>query len=304
MPRHLYRGDLYKIWGKFPYEKGDYLIDGLFRTIWPGYEDCSYLRNERGFLTPTPYGDIVDVITDRCPADVLQQYTALMLLGDVEMTPDVVQRLTDFVRGGGDLLLDAGHAKSLPEQLTGLRLGDSAKGCLSYSPASGQTWEEQPYTYTASTLAGATALLASEHGHPLMTVNRVEPGRVIVCTVDHWMTDPLQYRVPEIVHLTPPYRLLQGIRGVLAEYFGSFSPVNVEPSGLGVTTCCYADDPQRLLVGLMNHSLFADWQGTLNVRQGPLTSIRDIWNEQTLPAQNPLPLTIPAGEVLILDVRL
>ena len=115
MPRHLYRGDLYKIWGKFPYEKGDYLIDGLFRTIWPGYEDCSYLRNERGFLTPTPYGDIFDVITNRCPAEVLQQYTAIMLLGDVEMTPDVVQRLTDFVRGGGDLLLDAGHAKSLPE---------------------------------------------------------------------------------------------------------------------------------------------------------------------------------------------
>ena len=216
----------------------------------------------------------------------------------------MVQRLTDFVRSGGDLLLDARHARALPEQMTGLRLGDTAKGCLSYSPVSGQTFEEQPYTYTTSTLAGATPLLVNEHGHPLMTVNRVERGRVIVCTVDHWMTDPLQYRVPEIVHLAPPYQLLQGVRAVLAEYFDSFSPVNVEPAGLGITTCCYADDPKRLLVGLMNHDLFADWQGTLHVRSGPITAVRDIWNEQALPPQNPLPLTIPAGEVLILDVRL
>ena len=76
MPRHLYRGDKYKIWGKFPYEKGDYLIDDVFRMVWPGYEDCSYLRNERGFLTPTPYGDIFDVITNRCHPEVLKQYSA------------------------------------------------------------------------------------------------------------------------------------------------------------------------------------------------------------------------------------
>ena len=74
MPRHLYRGDKYKIWGKFPYEKGDYLIDAVFRMIWPGYEDCSYLRNERGFLTPTPFGDIFDVITNRCHPSILKQY--------------------------------------------------------------------------------------------------------------------------------------------------------------------------------------------------------------------------------------
>ena len=92
MPRHLYRGDKYKIWGKLPYEKGDYLTDGLFRMIWPGYEDCSYLRNERGFLTPTPFGDIFDVITNRCHPSILQQYNCLMLLGDVEMTPEVVRQ--------------------------------------------------------------------------------------------------------------------------------------------------------------------------------------------------------------------
>ena len=96
IPRYLYRDDKYKIWGKFPYEKGDYLINGLFRLIWPGYEDSSYLRNERGFLTPTPFGDIFDVITNRCHVSVLKQYRCVMLLGDVEMTRGVVDGLVDF----------------------------------------------------------------------------------------------------------------------------------------------------------------------------------------------------------------
>ncbi|MHB8970517.1 MAG: LamG domain-containing protein [Pirellulaceae bacterium] len=303
MPRHLYRSDMYKIWGKFPYEKGDYAIDGLFRMIWPGYEDCSYLRNERGFLTPTPYGDIFDVVTNRCPPEVLRQYTAIMLLGDVEMTPALVQHLTDFVRNGGDILLDANQARALPEQASGMQFRDSRQGTITRSCTSGEVWEEQPYTYCQVEPVGATSLLTNELGHPLVTANRVERGRVVVCTVDHWMTDPLQYRVPEIVHMTPPFQMLRGLRAVLADYFASFSPVAVEPAGLGVTTCCYADDPQRLLVGLLNNDLFADWQGTLQVRHGAVTSVKDILNERELPAQNPLSLIVPAGDAVILDVR-
>ena len=304
MPRHLYRSDLYKIWGKFPYEKGDYQIDALFRMIWPGYEDCSYLRNERGFLTPTPYGDSFDVITNRCHQELLNQYPAIMLLGDVELTPDVVQRLTGFVRQGGDLLLDANHARALSELCSGVRLGENQTGYVSCVLASGETFDEQPYTYTLAELLEADPLLTNELGKPLLTVQRVGRGRVVVCTVDHWLTEGLKYRAPELMHLAPPYQLLRGVRAVLAEYFSSFSPVQVHPAGLGVTVCCFAEDAKRLLVGLMNQDLFADWQGTLQIRLGPIKAVRELLREQDLPAQVPLPLAIPAGETLILDVRL
>ena len=196
MPRHLYRGDKYKIWGKFPYEKGDYLIDGVFRMVWPGYEDCSYLRNERGFLTATPFGDIFDVITNRCHPEILKQYAAVMLLGDVEMTPEVIGRLADYVRAGGDLVIDARAAKALPAELTGVRLEAQAKGCTSHLLADGQTFEEQPYGYTILSRDSAGSLLVNEHGHPLVTVNRAGEGRVVVGAVDHWMTDALTYRMP------------------------------------------------------------------------------------------------------------
>jgi hypothetical protein len=303
MPRHLYRGDQYKIWGKLPYEKGDYLIDGMFRLVWPGYEDCSYLRNERGFITPTPYGDLFDVLTNRCHPDVLKQYTSVMLLGEVEMTPQVVENLTEFVQAGGDLILDARNAKSLPEGLTGVRFGTEAKGVLSHLLSTGETFEELPYIYIVLTLGTATPLLMNEAGHPLLTVNQAGAGRVIVGAVDHWMTDALTYAAPEIVHMEPPYRLLQGLQAALDRYFASFSPVEIEPKGLNVRVCCYDGDDRRLLVGLMNNDLFADWQGTLRVRGRKIAAARELWKGQALPVAGGVKLKVPAGEVAILDVR-
>jgi hypothetical protein len=304
MPRHLYRGDKYKIWGKFPYEKSDYLIDGLFRMIWPGYEDCSYLRGERGFLTPTPYGDLFDVLTNRCPASILQQYNAAMLLGDVEMTPQLVANLTAFVHRGGDLLVDARHARALPPGLTGVRFGDSAHACMARLLADGQTFTEHPYAYTRLQPQDASPLVVNEHGHPLVTLHRAGQGRVVVGAADYWMGDPLTYRTPEIVNMEPPYRLLASVQAVLAAYFDSLNPVAVEPGGLGMATCYYPDDPKRLLVGLTNNDLFADWHGTLRVRLGPLASARDLWRNADLAPGPAIALEISAGDVAILDLRL
>jgi len=303
-PRHLYRGDQYKIWGKLPYEKGDYLIDQLFRRVWPGYEDCSYLRNERGFITPTPYGDLFDVLTNRCPLEVLKQYTSVMLLGEVEMTPPVVRNLTEFVRAGGDLILDARQAAALPVRLTGVRAGGQAQGVWSHLLTTGQTFDELPYTYTVLTLTSAVPLLVNEAGHPLLTLHRAGAGRVIVGAVDCWMTDRLTYAAPEIVRMEPPYRLLRGLQAALDRYFDSFSPVEIQPRGLNVRICCYADNPRRLLVGLMNNDLFADWEGTLQVRGRSIASARELWKGRSWRGRRRIKLQIPAGEVALLDLRL
>ena len=212
--------------------------------------------------------------------------------------------LVDFVRNGGDLVIDARNARALSEEITGIKFGAQAKGCMSCLLATGATFEEQPYTYRVSRLNGATPILINEHGHPLVAMNQVGRGRVIVGTVDHWMTDRVTYRVPEIVNMEPPYLLLRGIRAVLERYFDSFSPVEFRPAGLGVTTCCYDGDRKRLLVGLINHDLFARWEGTLGVRIGQVIAVRDLWHGKTVAAQEPLQLEVPAGDVLVLDVRL
>ena len=305
IPRHLYRGDKYKIWGKLPYEKGDYLTDAMFRMVWPGYEDTSYLRNERGFITPTPYGDIFDVITNRCHADILKQYQAIVLLGDVELTPDVVAKLQAYVAAGGDLVLSAKLAAAFPEAFTGAKFGDQATASLSRDPASGTTWQELPYTYTVLTLAGAKPLLVNEAGNPLVTLNQSGKGRVIVGAADYWMTDKLTYAAPDLVNMEPPYALLKGVQTVLAGYFGSFAPATAQPGGLNVRVNGYDADPKRWLIALTNNELFADWQGEVILKLGEVAQATELWRgEPVQVAGNSLKLSIPAGEVAMVEVRL
>ncbi len=304
MPRHLYRGDKYKVWGKLPYEKGDYLIDQVLRMVWPGYEDCSYLRNERGFLTATPYGDSFDVITNRCLPEILKQYSAIMLLGDVEMTPQVVANLEAFARAGGDVLLGPGNARQMATSLTGLYLGDKATAMATGRVGSDQTWAEQPYTFASATLESATPVLINETGQPILAVNKVGKGRIITCLADQWMTDKLTYAEPKLVNMEPPYTLLNGVRSVLDEYFASLSPVVAEPAGLNVRVNCYDGDPKRLMVALTNMDLFAEWQGSVRLRRGEIASVTDLRRETKMPAPRGLKLAVPAGDVVILDVRL
>ncbi len=304
VPRHLYRRDKYKVWGKLPYERGDHLADQMFRMVWPGYQDCSYLRNERGFITPTPFGDIFDVLTNRCPAHVLRQYTAVMLLGRVEMTPDIVRDLLGFVRAGGDLLLDVRLARAFPGDVIQVPTGPQASGRVTRLCATGERFEELPFHFEDTAPAGAAPLLTDERGHVLVSTKTVGRGRIIVSVIDDWMTDQLEYRYPDIVNMEPPYRLLRGVRALLAAYFDSFSPVTVSPSGLTIRTCFYTDDPRRMLIGLLNDNLFAAWEGAVSVRIGNVTRVRDIWHDRALTPKPEIRLTIEPGDAALLDVRL
>ena len=303
MPRHLYRGDKYKVWGKLPYEKGDYAIDQFFRLIWPGHEDCSYLRSERGFITPTPYGDIFDVVTNRCHPDILKQYTTLMLLGDVEITPEVAANLQGFVEQGGDVWVDARGAAQLPEDSTGLMLGEQAQACTTAWLGRTTPFAEQPYTYVVATLTSAQPQLINEAGHPILTVHAVGEGRVFVCLADYWMTDKLEYAEPELVNMEPPYRLLAGVESYLDDYLRQFLPVTVEPGGLNVRVNCYADDSKRLLVSLTNNELFADWEGVVALPGRTVTAVRDLRADQALEPAALARTRVPAGDVVLLDVR-
>ncbi len=116
------------------------------------------------------------------------------------MTPRLVANLTEFVGGGGDLLLEARLARVLPETLAGLRFSGQAKGVLSVDLRTGESFEELPCSYTVAERSTASMLLAGETGNPLLTVNRVGAGRIIFGTPDRWVSDRLTYRRPELVN--------------------------------------------------------------------------------------------------------
>ncbi|MBN1417541.1 MAG: hypothetical protein JXP34_02130, partial [Planctomycetes bacterium] len=82
-PRHLYAGDVYRVWGNLPYAEGDYFTDAVLDLLYPGYANASYFHDESGFLTPTPYGDIADCLLSDAPPWLLRRYAVVIVAGEL-----------------------------------------------------------------------------------------------------------------------------------------------------------------------------------------------------------------------------
>src|SRR5256885_8013689 len=75
------------------------------------------------------FGDIFDVLT---AADVqgsrskiqtlLPSYRAVVVGGRIDWSPEWMQRLSEYVRNGGTLVINAAQSKKLPEEVSGVRL--------------------------------------------------------------------------------------------------------------------------------------------------------------------------------------
>lgn len=140
------------------------------------------------------FGDVFDVLT---AADVqnskskvqtlLPSYRAVVAGGRVDWSPEWIQRLNDYVRGGGTLVINAAQLKKLPEQFAGVRLvnataeADSAR-CLAPGEEP-QDLSGQMFRYEKVELKGARAFIAAPNGDPLVTVNKVGKGSVVFATL-------------------------------------------------------------------------------------------------------------------------
>ncbi|MDD4773517.1 MAG: hypothetical protein PHZ09_07910, partial [Eubacteriales bacterium] len=104
-PRHLYTGDIYKVWGNLPYNTGDYQLHLLFAQLFPGYENAGFYRDERGFLTPAPYGEIADVLLSDTRFKILNRYTTLFISEETAIDLELYIKLNQFVREGGHIII-------------------------------------------------------------------------------------------------------------------------------------------------------------------------------------------------------
>ena len=133
-PRHLYSTDVYKVWGNLPYGDGDYQLHALFSMLYPEYEDAGYFRNERGFDTASPYGEIADVLLSDTRGEILCQYGMAIVLSSVELTLELYLKLKEYVRRGGRLVV----FKDMVKRCRGLEKYDRAY--LSFFGADGESF--------------------------------------------------------------------------------------------------------------------------------------------------------------------
>ncbi len=98
-------------WNAFPYSPGDQRILNLWETFFPDSLDVQAKRNENGYLVTSPYGDILDVMLNNAPDAILASYPVLLLAGEVTQEALLAERLRNYVRQGGTLLLSEADAK-------------------------------------------------------------------------------------------------------------------------------------------------------------------------------------------------
>jgi hypothetical protein len=129
-PRHLYSGDVYRVWGNRPYEAGDYLTDAVLDLLYPGYQNSSYFHDESGFLTATPYGDMADCLLSDAPLWALDRYAVVIVAGELSGGREVRDKLQAYAERGGHVVITAGNLAKLPGGLAGITnaSGDATMG--------------------------------------------------------------------------------------------------------------------------------------------------------------------------------
>jgi hypothetical protein len=120
-----YNGYMDRPWGVFEKTEGDREIDDLFKyQLYPGSgesNDQSLPNPEATYLTPTPYGELCDVLLSNAGPETLSAYPEILLAGDIDFTPDFLFALKKALKSGGRVMLSSAQAKSLGPAVADLR---------------------------------------------------------------------------------------------------------------------------------------------------------------------------------------
>jgi sugar phosphate isomerase/epimerase len=286
-PRHLYTDSVYKTWGAMPYEAGDHQVHALYDLVYPGYQDAGFFHDERGFLTPTPFGDAFDVLFNDVRPEILRQYSVVILAGRQRIDAEVRDKLEGFVATGGHLVLTAAHLEGLGDLswLGLLSVGAPHAvrgGRVSYK---GREHAEAPFDLVPLELAGGVTVLASVAGKPFILRARHGDGMVDVVASPYGLraeptTAPAAISNKADEEIPRTFHLLDSVAAHLSDVLAEQKLVDVGNPRLGYTTSWV--DERHLVVTLINSG--SAWEAyKLSCGTGTIKAVRE-WKLPPCPA--------------------
>jgi len=258
-PRHLYTGNVYRVWGNLPYEVGDYLTDGVLDMLYPNYQDSSYFHDESGFMTPTPYGDIADCILSDSEQWLLDRYSTIVLAGEISGDLELKDKLRSYIEQGGVLVITAGNLAKLKDGLADVQTGIERlafKAGTEIKLGREILIEENPFELLELKLPKNARILGTYGEIPVVAEVEYGKGRLIVLSNPFGVSSEAVNQTPvtnEVdKHLVKPYPILKhvhkAIDGVLREQM-LFETGN----DLGLVVCRKSQGEYTL--GIFNDSL-------------------------------------------------
>ena len=289
-------------------DRGDRAIRELFGVAYyPGtvVEGEPAMADRQPFVAGV-FGDVFDVLTTSegrpNTNNPLSAYRAVVVGGRIEWSPKWVQRLTDYVRDGGTVVLNAQQSKGLNTDLLGVRVttttaeADSATCML---PAETHELSGQLFRYNKIELGRATIVMRTPAGDPLVTVNKIGKGSVIFCALPDLLGEDERV-TPFAAHL-------------LAHVFSDASPIKVTGD---VEYLVNRSSTGWVITMLNNNGVFKPQQGLAQVdRSAYVTARIDLGSEQVRSAvewisgdkltvqQNSVTVRIAPGGIAIVELR-
>jgi hypothetical protein len=279
-----YNKILYRVWGNLPYGPGDYLMNDVFDLLYPGYQDSSFFHDEKGFATPTPYGDSADALLSDAPGWLLSRYPVLVVAGELSGGSEIRDKLQAYVEQGGRLYITAGSLRKLPGGLAGIQSEGGPKSFSAgqrISMGTGSLTEDRPFDLFPLTYPRAAGILASVRGTPAIVEAAAGKGTVTVFASPFAVSSTSAVKDPvvrvEDKPLANPYPMLRHVRSVLASAFQEQKYFDAG-DGLSLITCRRGNGDYTL--GISNNSL-RPLPMRISSRIGPIRSVEELPLDQS-----------------------
>lgn len=304
-PRHLYSMRPHTVWHSLPYGPSDYGMDRAYDLFYPGYTDSGFFRDERGFLTPTPIGDGVDVLLSDAGADALNAYPVIWHLSDETPEPALLDRLRAYVAGGGHLIISGAPMVALAQVWFGLTIGAETRRAIAavFGPDEENMREAHYAVRTLPLDSSWTRVAATEAGDPLIAFKVLDRGRVTFFAADHGLTGKLT--APGLDQnprwdYTPeaPYELLHSVQRYVKSVVRNHMPVTIDVPGVYYGVNELAAD--RYAVCLYNPG-HEPWTGALHTAL-PDQSVRPLAGCWAAPVLDGAILTLPANQTTVVEI--
>lgn len=283
-PRHLYSFQERVVWHSIPYGPADHGMDQVYNLFYPDYCQAGYYRDERGFITPTPLGDIVDVLLSDATKKIMETYPVICFLSDEASDKDLLERLKIYVEDGGHLIISGKPMLSFAREYLKIEIPEKrGPAILSVISETKEEVREAFFSIRAlKNIPGWTIYATTEKGLPLIMWRNYGKGRITFLASDHGLTDDMTAPGFDMNHSLdyrpdPPFELLHSVQRYIKEQVMALLPVTIE--GGDIYYSINALDNGNYIVCLYNPGT-ERWTGKINLKdkKGQLKQIKGPWS--------------------------
>ena len=281
-------------------DRGDRALRELFGVAYyPGLvvEGEPAIADRQPFVSSV-FGDIFDVLTATDGSKFpLSAYRAVVVGGRIEWSPEWVRKTTDYVRNGGTVVLNTAQIKGFPEQLLGVRLTNAMAEADNARCQDTQDLSGQVFRYEKVEVKGATTLISAPNGDPLVTVNKVGKGTVIVSALadllgaDERMTPFAAHMLAHVFNHATPVKVAGDVEYLINRTANGWVVTLINNNGVF--------KPQQ---GLAQVDRTAYVNVTIALRDGKVQSATDWITDRALKPDN-VTVSIAPGAVAIVELR-